>query len=140
MSNECLICYDLHANLIFMKCLHSMCQTCMSKLQKRICPFCRTAIPENVADMKSVDNHFDFNYDPVQRYSIREPVIRIRVRRRRRRIRTATDIMDTVHGTVIIETPIYERRKRKKPKAGKNNFRKGNWTRANHRNRFMRVK
>lgn len=132
MSNECLICYDFHATLVFMKCLHSMCQICMSKLQKRVCPFCRTAIPENVTDVKSIDDHFGSNYE-----SFREPVIRIRVRRRRRRIRTTTDTMDTIHGTVIIETPVYERRKRKNP--GKNNFRKGNWTRANHRNCCMRT-
>ena len=103
----------------------------MSKLQNRACPFCRTAFPENATDKKPVSYRFDLEYE------LEPPPIRIRVRRRRRRIRTTTDIMDTNHGTVIIETPY---RARKKPKAGKNNFRKGNWTRANHRNGSVRMK
>jgi hypothetical protein len=133
--HECNICYECHANLIFLSCLHSMCKTCLSKLQKRVCPFCRRAFPENVPGHKPENNHFEFRYEPDV------PVIRIRVRRRRRRIRTTTDTLDTMHGTVIIETPHNEfPNRRKKPRAGKNNFRKGNWTRANHRNGCVRVK
>jgi hypothetical protein len=134
MSNECLICYEYHAELVFLNCRHSMCQICLSKLQKHACPFCRQAIPDNVSDDRAVNNQVERVY-PEQ-----IPVIRVRVRRRRRRIRTTTDTMHTEHGTVIIETPHNVTTRRKKPKAGKNNFRRGNWTRANHRNGCIRIK
>lgn len=133
--HECNICYECHASLVLLSCLHSLCQTCLSRLQKRACPFCRRdfLVPERVTrvipELKSESAGEDN----------RIPVIRIRVRRRRRRIRTTTDTLDTVYGTVIIETP-HDELRRKKPKAGKNNFRKGNWTRSNHRNGSMRVK
>lgn len=42
--NECLICYEKTSSLIFLKCMHSLCTSCLSKLQKSTCPFCRKTI------------------------------------------------------------------------------------------------
>jgi len=116
---ECLICCDPQTVgcLIFLDCLHSMCRTCLLKLQKPVCPFCRTVISDNIIRFNRVDN--SMNKMIVEK----EQSIRIQFRRRSRS-RLTTDIFDTEYGDVIIEEPFKTKRK---PKAGKNNFRKGRW-------------
>lgn len=40
-DNICKICF-VNTDKVFLKCEHSLCGTCESKLERKICPFCRT--------------------------------------------------------------------------------------------------
>jgi len=121
--NDCLICYETRSGLVSFECSHSMCSICLSKIQKQSCPFCRRKI--NVCESKKE------SHEPIsttQEFHYLEPfpeLVRVRFRRRRGRTRTTTETIDIGNRTVMIES--VHIRKRKKPKAGKNNFRKGRW-------------
>jgi hypothetical protein len=123
--NDCLICYESRPGLVFLKCSHSMCSICLSKLQKQTCPFCRKKI--NVIEDKHV------LIDVVEVEQVEEEVeplpevIRVRFRRRRNRTRTTTETIDVDNRTIIIESVHMRGERRKKPKAGKNNSKKGRW-------------
>jgi hypothetical protein len=119
MDNSiCFICCDFDSNrseIVFLECLHSMCNLCLAKLQQKICPYCRTIINEkNINDVKC---------NTIERVSIFQPVIRIQIRRRRRR--TITERIDDDRN-IIIETPYKNNRKKhKRPKL--DNKRKSKW-------------
>jgi hypothetical protein len=130
--------------MVFLKCMHSLCRLCKAKLQQNACPFCRTAFEDAAPKGDGIVNTLPRDSlranraISIEEYtSIYEGVLRVRVRRRRRRRRTATNIIDTDHGSVVVETPYADavfnkkQRKRKKPKAGKEKRRKAKWGRMN---------
>ena len=63
---ECGICYGIipEENFKVLECMHSICQSCFSKLHSYTCPFCRTPISEltkNIVNDYSDDNNDDNN-------------------------------------------------------------------------------
>jgi hypothetical protein len=61
---ECGICYSIipEENFKVLECMHSICQSCFSKLHSYTCPFCRTPISElnkNIFNNYSDDYHDD---------------------------------------------------------------------------------
>lgn len=108
---ECPICYDTET-LDTLKCLHSVCRPCISKLQRRVCPICRTPIDDveetNVVSEESIEIDFESIFVDTEVYSYevdftfqRRPVRRQRRRRTRERNREVEDII-----TQIFSIPI----------------------------------
>ncbi len=114
---ECLICCDIRSvgKLVYLECLHSLCNFCLSKLRQPVCPYCRTVIKEEVINLSRKKN---IKHSVVE---IQQP-IRVHFRQRRNNSRIIHDTFDTEYGEIILETS-----RKNKSKKGKNNFRKGNW-------------
>ncbi len=162
---ECLICYNFQADkatIIYLtNCVHSLCNFCLGKLQKRACPFCRTSI--NVNDVTSVSsnniiNESSGNFDHIIANDSEIPILRVQQRRRRRRRRRRnseerrrrntvyetfelSDGFMTVATTYEIQHSFRENKRQKKHARQRNqrtnngNRRKGRWASGNNRNK-----
>lgn len=148
MTSDCLICYDYQATngrMIFLECLHGLCQSCLYKLQKSVCPFCRTVIKKDVYtqvsnnDKKQVSNEVEVVRNEVIVPISYPRVIRVRVRRHRRIRSIDTDIIDSDYGVVNIESPIQiairEKYREKRKRNKQDNKKKGRYSQSNYRNR-----
>lgn len=130
-GSSCQICYE-NAEMLSLECSHSLCVVCLPKLQLKLCPFCRRDIRP-----KRPEIHIEY-------VEIERPITVRRRRRSNRRVSNYT--LDTEYGTVLVEELEEEtsprrgasrnerfcenahgRKGARKPKAGKNNFRKGRW-------------
>lgn len=87
---ECPICYDI-LTLDILKCFHSVCKPCISKLQKRICPICRACIDDENNNINNVD------------FSFIRP--RARRRRMRERVREVEEIINQIF-RISLNNPI----------------------------------
>jgi hypothetical protein len=98
---ECFICYETvndTGDMIRLECLHSLCKRCLGKLEKRLCPYCRTDITVQVTAIL-------YKPLPTKECPVYPSTIRIRVRRRRRR-RTRSERLEisSTDQTVVLET------------------------------------
>lgn len=138
--NECLICYDHKADqekMVFLECLHVLCQTCLTKLQKDACPFCRTQINRKV-HIEKFSPKLAKKYE--EQYGDIFVPAEIRVRTRRRRRRTITERVDTDRGTIILETGIHRDKREKNRRKSKHNRHKNKWACSNARNFGRRLR
>ena len=119
---DCLICYTHQKRLIFLDCSHSMCLQCLSRLQQRTCPFCRSPILNFFRNIQKTVVH------PTER------VIRIRRRKPKERGINETFTIDSYN--IILED--FKKLSKKHKKRGKNNFRKNNFKKNNWVTRNIR--
>lgn len=136
---ECPICYENvtdNGDMIRLECLHALCRRCLGKLEKRLCPYCRTDIAVQIIAI--------FNKPlPTKEYPAYTGTIRIRVRRRRRRRARSHEIdVSEVNSRVVVEESFENMsltrafnigcsdRKRQKYRQARN----GKWTGMNRRN------
>jgi hypothetical protein len=105
--SECFICYDFDRNnsdIIYLECMHFLCNSCLKKLKNNTCPFCRSNICSEIMNY----NHVKKLTQTVNTFPTR--TIRVRTRNKRRHT-----ITETINGTnIIIETPKYIKQKRPK--------------------------
>ena len=97
---ECPICYD-SGTLDELKCSHSVCKLCISRLINRICPFCRAPIDgENpvVSSPEIVEIEFEENFISTEIYTVdfSRPSRRARRRRTRDHNREVEDIISRI--------------------------------------------
>jgi hypothetical protein len=62
MELECSICMDNKKieDIIFLPCVHFLCNSCNDKLKKNECPFCRNKITEENSDSyEETENEYD---------------------------------------------------------------------------------
>jgi len=86
---ECPICYD-SGTLDELKCSHTVCKLCISKLINRICPLCRAPIDdENSVALSSeiIEIEFEENFISSEIYTVDFSRVSRRARRRRTRER-----------------------------------------------------
>lgn len=124
--------------MVFLKCMHTLCNLCLTKLRQNTCPFCRTAFqdafPKGNGIVNSLPRDTLRNSISTNEYTnIYGENLRVRTRRRRRRRHTTTDIIDTAHGSVVVETSVAfkQKERKKKPKFRKEKRRKAKWGRMN---------
>ena len=140
---ECPICCinkEEKSDIVFLECLHSLCKRCVQKLEKLICPFCRTPIrPEirEVARVRKINPPEHNMLDSPQGNqvshgsNIYDTPLMVRFRRKKNRRSTYSERIDGNNNTIIIEAPIPSNKRRKK--AGKNNFKRGRWATMNYK-------
>lgn len=79
MNDECTICFEKVYNLVVLKCLHSLCKNCLSKLKKQTCPFCRKTIRLNNNKPNKIINRKIAKKNPViqikQRHKYKQDII-----------------------------------------------------------------
>ena len=105
---ECPICYDDTVTLNVLKCLHTVCKPCISKLIKRLCPLCRTPIDEEgCISTENIEINFDTEnmFFTEEIYSleldVRHPTRRARRRRTRDRNREVQNIINQIFSIPI---------------------------------------
>ena len=98
---ECPICYENvtdDRDMIRLECMHTMCMRCLGKLEKRLCPYCRTDITMQVTAIL-------YRPLPTRDHKVYTGEIRIRVRRRRRRRKRSERLnIADVDQSVVVES------------------------------------
>lgn len=97
---ECPICYD-SGTLDELKCSHTVCKLCISKLINRICPLCRSPIDDENSIARSsetIDIEFEENFISSEIYTVdfSRPSRRARRRRTREHNREVEDIISRI--------------------------------------------
>jgi len=96
---ECPVCYEsdsTNGDLLWLQCLHPLCRQCLRRLERKVCPLCRSDIGDEI----SPDRQIKRSYSDSD-----VPTIRVRARHRRRR-RAVIDILniDDPSVSVIVES------------------------------------
>jgi len=108
MAEACFVCYNFKAGegkIVFLECLHSLCENCLSKLQVNCCPFCRTEIKAeiNLPITQEIKHENLVNVHP--------QLSRVRFRNRSG-ARNGFEIIDTAGGPIIEEFRLKKKRTR----------------------------
>ena len=128
---ECPVCYSSdfeNGDLLWLECLHPLCNQCLKKLVRKVCPLCRVDINADLVPEKILCKSYS---DPAPR------VVRIRTRRRRRQRNTYVDTMDMEGVSLMVES--YENTNLQRAKKSKKNpnrgerYGKGKWATRNGR-------
>ena len=115
---DCQICFESGKEPVFLDCKHSLCGKCFIKLERKICPFCRTDIGTHIKPLPKKKIIY-----------IEEKVSKISLNYKGHKAKVISEVFYIGDKTIIIEFPIKNKNK------AKNNFKKGRYAVSNYKNK-----